>query len=54
MPKEKDPNLQNNKYNPALHPGWYTEYPAGQNDKPFMSYEDSQRGANGAYPKGQK
>ena len=54
MPKEKDPNLQNNNYNPADHPGWYTEYPAGVNDKPFMSYEDLQKGAPGAYVKGQK
>ena len=54
MPKEKDPNLQDNKYNPALQPNWYKPYPADQNDKPFISYEDLQRGANGAYPKGQK
>ena len=54
MPKDKDPNLQNNKYNAAMQPNWYTAYPADSNDKPFMSYEELQKGANGAYPKGKK
>jgi hypothetical protein len=28
MPKDKDPNLQDNSYNPALHPELVPEYPA--------------------------
>jgi hypothetical protein len=54
MPKDKDPNLQDNSYKPSLRPEFYLPYPPGSNDRPFMSYEDLTRGANGAYPKGKK
>ena len=52
MPKEKDPNLQDNTYTPR--PEFYHSYPADSNKKPFMSYEELQKGANGVYPKGKK
>jgi hypothetical protein len=54
MPKDKDPNLQDNSYKPSLRPEFYLPYPTDSNDKPFMSYEALSKGANGAYPKGQK
>ena len=45
---------------PANDPKQYEEsedflpWPSDTNDKPFMSYEDLSKGANGAYPKGKK
>ena len=53
MPKEKDPNLQNNSYVPSSRPEFYLPYPPGSNERPFMTYESLQKGANGAYPKNQ-
>ena len=52
MPKEKDPNIQDNTY--KNRPEFYLPYPPDSNKKPFMSYEELQKGANGAYPKGKK
>ena len=54
MPKDKDPLIQYNTYNPASRPEFYMPYPPESNKRPFMSYEDLQKGANGAYPKGGK
>jgi len=54
MPKDKDPNLQDNSYTPSSRPEFYLPYPPGSGEKPFMTYEKLMKGANGAYPKGKK
>ena len=54
MPEDKDPNLQDNSYTPSSRPEFYLPYPPGSGERPFMTYEDLMRGANGAYPKGKK
>ena len=52
MPKDKDPLIQDNTY--VERPDFYKPYPPDSNKRPFMSYEELQKGANGAYPKGGK